>query len=358
MMMPSESQSHSATHNPNGNGNVNKTANVNVNGHDPAAAPLLEIADLTIHFRSSAGMFKRGPDIQAVTQASLTISAGETLALVGESGSGKTTLVRSILDLVPITKGVISFHGARIDQMNQQSRRAMRQRVQFIFQDPFGSLNPRLTVRDLIAEPLVVHQLGTSAERAARVDQVMRQVGLSTESASRYPHQFSGGQRQRIAIARALASSPELIIADEPLSALDVSIQSQILNLLTELKTQLGVSYLLVSHDLNAVHHLADRVAVMYLGRIVEVALKDQVFTQPAHPYTAALLQSMPKLGAGKRVPGQALRGEIPSPLAPPPGCAFHPRCSRATVRCQTEVPVLQRNLRGQQIACHHPLEY
>jgi oligopeptide/dipeptide ABC transporter ATP-binding protein len=213
-------------------------------------------------------------------------------------------------------------------------------------------------VRDLIAEPLVVHQLGTSAEREARVDQVMKQVGLSPESASRYPHQFSGGQRQRIAIARALAPSPDLIIADEPLSALDVSIQSQILNLLTELKTQLGVSYLLVSHDLNAVHHLADRVAVMYLGRIVEVALKDQLFTRPGHPYTAALLQSMPKLGVGKRVPGQALRGEIPSPLAPPPGCAFHPRCSRASLRCQTDVPVLQRNAHGQQIACHHPLEY
>jgi oligopeptide/dipeptide ABC transporter ATP-binding protein len=326
-------------------------------GNEVLKKPLLEIAELTIRFSSRAGMFKRGPDIQAVTQASLTIQSGETLALVGESGSGKTTLVRSILDLVPITKGVISFHGARTDQMTQQERREMRQRVQFIFQDPFGSLNPRLTVRDLIAEPLVVHRMGTSVERAARVDLVMKQVGLPNEYASRYPHQFSGGQRQRIAIARALVSSPELIIADEPLSALDVSIQSQILNLLTELKTQLGVSYLLVSHDLNAVHHLADRVAVMYLGRIVEAASKDLVFTQPSHPYTVALMQSMPKLGAGKRIPGQALRGEIPSPLAPPSGCAFHPRCSRATAHCQKAVPVLRHAALGRQIACHHPLE-
>ena len=330
---------------------------LNQNGNDHLAKPLLEIAEVTIRFRSSTGMFRRGPDIQAVSQASLTIATGETLALVGESGSGKTTLVRSILDLVPVTEGVISFYGARTDQMTQTERREMRQRVQFIFQDPFGSLNPRLTVRDLIAEPLVVHRLGTSAERVARVDQVMRQVGLPVESASRYPHQFSGGQRQRIAIARALASSPELIIADEPLSALDVSIQSQILNLLTELKTQLGVSYLLVSHDLNAVHHLADRVAVMYLGRIVEVASKDLLFTQPSHPYTVALLQSMPKLGAGKRVPGQALRGEIPSPLAPPSGCTFHPRCPRASARCQTDVPVLRHDALGRQLACHHPLE-
>ena len=319
--------------------------------------PLIEIKDLTIRFRSSAGMFKREQAVQAVSQANLTIATGETLALVGESGSGKTTLVRSILDLVPVSDGAIRFRGARTDEMTQQVRREMRQRVQFIFQDPFGSLNPRLTVRDIIAEPLVVHHLGSASERVARVDQVMKQVGLSSEVASRYPHQFSGGQRQRIAIARALASNPDLIIADEPLSALDVSIQSQILNLLTELKSQFGMSYLLVSHDLNAVHHLADRVAVMYLGRIVEVASKKLLFATPGHPYTAALLRSMPQLGAGKRIPGQALRGEIPSPLTPPSGCAFHPRCAWATERCKVEIPTLQRDRLGRELACHHPLE-
>ena len=321
------------------------------------ATPLVEISDLTIRFRSSAGMLKRGKDIQAVSQASLMIASGETLALVGESGSGKTTLVRSILDLVPVTEGAIRFHGVRTTDMNKQARRQMRQRVQFIFQDPFGSLNPRLTVRDIIAEPLLVHQLGSANERVARVDQVMQQVGLPPEVAARYPHQFSGGQRQRIAIARALAPHPELIIADEPLSALDVSIQSQILNLLTELKLQFGMSYLLVSHDLNAVHHLADRVAVMYLGRIVEVAEKQLLFQHPRHPYTAALLNAMPKLGAGKRIPGQTLRGEIPSPSSPPSGCAFHPRCAYATARCNAERPALRSDATGRQIACHHPLE-
>lgn len=319
--------------------------------------PLIEIKDLTIRFRSGAGMFKREQAVQAVSQANLTIANGETLALVGESGSGKTTLVRSILDLVPVSDGSIRFRGARTDEMTQKGRREMRQRVQFIFQDPFGSLNPRLSVRDIIAEPLVVHRLGSASERVARVDQVMKQVGLSSEVASRYPHQFSGGQRQRIAIARALASNPDLIIADEPLSALDVSIQSQILNLLTELKSQFGMSYLLVSHDLNAVHHLADRVAVMYLGRLVEVASKKLLFATPGHPYTAALLRSMPRLGAGKRIPGQALRGEIPSPLTPPSGCAFHPRCAWATERCKVEIPTLQRDRLGRELACHHPLE-
>ena len=294
--------------------------------------PLIEIKDLTIRFRSSAGMFKREQAVQAVSQANLTIATGETLALVGESGSGKTTLVRSILDLVPVSDGAIRFRGARTDERTQQVRREMRQRVQFIFQDPFGSLNPRLTVRDIIAEPLVVHHLGSASERVARVDQVMKQVGLSSEVASRYPHQFSGGQRQRIGIARAIGVRPKL-------------------------KSQFGMSYLLVSHDLNAVHHLADRVAVMYLGRIVEVASKKLLFATPGHPYTAALLRSMPQLGAGKRIPGQALRGEIPSPLTPPSGCAFHPRCAWATERCKVEIPTLQRDRLGRELACHHPLE-
>ncbi len=317
--------------------------------------PIIELKGVTIRFESSSGMFRSGPQVQAVSQANLFVMPGETLALVGESGSGKTTLVRSVLDLVPVTQGQIFFRGQALDEMHEDARMKMRRRVQFVFQDPYASLNPRLTIRDIISEPLVVHAIGDAKQRAERVDLMLTQVGLAPEASMRYPHQFSGGQRQRIAIARALACEPDLIIADEPLSALDVSIQSQILNLLGDLKIQTGMSYLLVSHDLNAVHHLADRVAVMYLGRIVEVAPKKSLFSSPLHPYTAALIQAMPKLGAGKRVPGRALRGEIPSPIHPPSGCAFHPRCSRATDLCAQITPPTQ-TIALHQVACHHPL--
>ena len=318
--------------------------------------PIIELKAVTIHFESGSGMFRHGPKVQAVSQANLFIMPGETLALVGESGSGKTTLVRSVLDLVPVTQGHVFFRGQALDTMSPKTRQKMRRRVQFVFQDPYGSLNPRLTIRDIIAEPLVVHAIGDARQRAQRVDLMLTQVGLAPEAGKRYPHQFSGGQRQRIAIARALACEPDLIIADEPLSALDVSIQSQILNLLGDLKIQTGMSYLLVSHDLNAVHHLADRVAVMYLGRIVEVAPKKSLFSSPLHPYTAALIQAMPKLGAGKRIPGRALRGEIPSPMHPPSGCAFHPRCAYATELCAQRIPEMQ-TIALRQVACHHPLK-
>lgn len=317
---------------------------------------IVEMRDLTIRFQSKHASLARQSFVQAVSDVNLSVLKGETLALVGESGSGKTTLVRSILGLVKVTKGSILFRGHSLSEMSKAQQHDMRRRVQFIFQDPFSSLNPRLTVRDIIQEPLLVHRIGNSASRIDRVDLIMRQVGLSPDAAKRYPHQFSGGQRQRIAIARALASEPELIIADEPLSALDVSIQSQILNLLSDLKIETGVSYLLVSHDLNAVHHLADRIAVMYLGRIVELSSKKVLFDAPRHPYTAALIQAMPKVGVSKRIPGRALHGEIPSPINPPSGCAFHPRCLRATAVCKQEIPRMQFSDEMNGVACHHPL--
>lgn len=318
---------------------------------------IVDMRDVTIRFKSPQANRKHESYVQAVSQVDLSVYQGETLALVGESGSGKTTLVRSILELVSLSEGEIYFRGQALQTMTPAQRHDMRRRVQFVFQDPYGSLNPRLTVRDIIQEPLVVHRLGDTTSRMDRVALMMKQVGLSPQSANRYPHQFSGGQRQRIAIARALASAPELIIADEPLSALDVSIQSQILNLLSDLKIETGMSYLLVSHDLNAVHHLADRIAVMYLGRIVELTEKNTLFNTPRHPYSAALIQAMPKLGTVKRTPGRALHGEIPSPINPPSGCAFHPRCSRATGLCREVIPVMQMTKGMSSVACHHPLE-
>jgi oligopeptide/dipeptide ABC transporter ATP-binding protein len=318
---------------------------------------IVDMQDVTIRFMSAQSTFRHPSFVQAVSHVNLSVFKGETLALVGESGSGKTTLVRSILELVNLTEGSIYFRGQALDTMNAAQRHDMRRRVQFVFQDPYGSLNPRLTVRDIIQEPLIVHRIGDQASRTERVDLVMKQVGLSPQASRRYPHQFSGGQRQRIAIARALASGPELIIADEPLSALDVSIQSQILNLLSDLKTETGMSYLLVSHDLNAVHHLADRIAVMYLGRIVELASKNILFNSPRHPYSAALIDAMPKLGIVKRVPGRALPGEIPSPIHPPSGCAFHPRCVRATAVCSQVIPQMASIDKSNGVACHHPLE-
>ena len=320
------------------------------------AEKIVDMRDVTIRFKSAQSTFRHQAFVQAVSHVNLSVFNGETLALVGESGSGKTTLVRSILELVNLTEGAIYFRGQALETMNVTQRHDMRRRVQFVFQDPYGSLNPRLTVRDIIKEPLIVHRLGNQASRMERVDLMMKQVGLSPQASRRYPHQFSGGQRQRIAIARALASGPDLIIADEPLSALDVSIQSQILNLLSDLKTETGMSYLLVSHDLNAVHHLADRIAVMYLGRIVELASKNILFNAPRHPYSAALIDAMPKLGIVKRVPGRALMGEIPSPINPPSGCAFHPRCSRATALCSQVIPPMQAIDDSNSVACHHPL--
>ena len=317
---------------------------------------LLEAIDLTISFGDRAGWFRAGREIQAVRAVSLALQPGEVLAVVGESGSGKTTLARGLLGMVPIAGGQVRYDGCDVAAMTAAQTLAMRRAVQMVFQDPFGSLDPRLPVGAIIAEPLDIHRIGNQASRHERVRELLGLVGLPADAAGRYPHQFSGGQRQRIAFARALAPSPRAIIADEPLSALDVSIQSQMLNMAAELRTRLGLAYLIISHDLAAVHHIADRVATMYFGRIVEVAGVDALFTRPAHPYTAALLAAVPRIGVGKRVPGDALGGDIPSPLAPPSGCAFHPRCPAASPVCAAEAPALRRLRTGHDVACHHPL--
>lgn len=319
---------------------------------------LLELAELCVHFpMPRTSILQRGtsPVLQAVSDVSFSISAGETLALVGESGCGKTTLGRAIVGLYAATRGAIRFKGNDLTHPSAPGRQGARRAIQMIFQDPYESLNPRLPVSDVITEPLVIHGLGNRAERAERARALIAQVGLPVDALNRYPHQFSGGQRQRIAIARALGPEPALIVADEPLSALDVSIQSQILNLMSELREQRGLSYLFISHDLSAVHHLADRVAVMYLGRLVEVAPRDALFASPSHPYTQALIDAIPRIGQGRRARGRTLAGDLPSPLKPPSGCAFHPRCPKAQAICKTDAPALlpAPGRAGQIVACH-----
>ena len=318
--------------------------------------PILQTDALSVRFSEAGSLFSKPRIVQAVSDISITLSAGETLALVGESGSGKTTFARAMLGLTPISAGTVRYDGSDCADMSRQQRQSMRRAVQMVFQDPFGSLDPRLSIEAIIAEPLRIHRIGTASSRSDRVVDLLARVGLPADARRRYPHQFSGGQRQRIAIARALAPEPRVIIADEPLSALDVSIQSQILNLLDELRAQTGIAYFLISHDLAAVHHLADRVAALYLGRIVEIADRDALYGHPAHPYTKALLESVPRIGTGKRTPGKALPGDIPSPLSPPTGCHFHPRCPRASTRCSVEAPLLTEIAHNHQAACHHPI--
>jgi oligopeptide/dipeptide ABC transporter ATP-binding protein len=278
--------------------------------------------------------------LTAVDTVSLHIDPGETLALVGESGSGKSTIGNVIAGLQRPTAGTVRVHDQRA--------------IQIIFQDPFGALDPRMPISSIIAEPLLIQRIGTRASRTSRVTNLLAQVGLPPDSLNRYPHEFSGGQRQRIAIARALAPNPELIVADEPLSALDVSIQSQILNLLAELQRARGLAYLFISHDLAVVNHLADRVAVMYLGHLVETGPRAELFNTPSHPYTVALLEAMPRIGR-RRQRAAVIQGEMPSPLDPPPGCVFHTRCPKAQPICRTDQPRLEPapDRPAQQAACH-----
>ena len=321
-------------------------------------SPLLQVENLAVHFpMARTSWLQRGPSpvLQAVSDVSFSIQPGETLALVGESGCGKTTLGRALVGLYATTRGSVRFKGQELGSMNTEQRQQTRCAIQMIFQDPYESLNPRLPVSDVITEPLLIHGIGNRAERAERARELIAQVGLPVDALNRYPHQFSGGQRQRIAIARALGPEPQLIVADEPLSALDVSIQSQILNLMSELREQRHLSYLFISHDLSAVHHLADRVAVMYLGRLVEVASRSDLFDTPGHPYTRALLDAIPRVGQGRRARGRTIQGDLPSPLKPPPGCAFHPRCPKAQDRCKVEPPTLlpAPGREHQLVACH-----
>jgi oligopeptide/dipeptide ABC transporter ATP-binding protein len=297
--------------------------------------PLLEVIDLSKHFPAGRGLGA----VRAVDGVSLTLEAGETLGVVGESGCGKSTLGRTILRLTEPTSGRIHFEGEDLLALGPEELRARRREMQMIFQDPFASLDPRLTVARIVAEPLVIHRVADRAARARAVADLLETVGLDADAAGRYPHEFSGGQRQRIGIARAVALRPKLIVADEPVSALDVSIQSQILNLLVDLRRRFGLSYIFISHDLAVVEHMADAVAVMYLGRVVEAARADDLFARPSHPYTQALIAAVPALEPGARARRQALGGELPSPDRPPPGCPFHPRCPKAMPECAEVVP-------------------
>jgi oligopeptide/dipeptide ABC transporter ATP-binding protein len=312
---------------------------------------LLSIENVSVRFLQTSGWLARRQQIlRAVEDVSLEIADGETLALVGESGSGKTTLGHVVAGLREPNTGRVRLRGK---VLGQPERRSTRHSIQIVFQDPFSALDPRMPVSEIIAEPLRIQGALTQARTTKRVAELIEQVGLPTDALNRYPHEFSGGQRQRIAIARALAPEPALIVADEPLSSLDVSIQSQILNLMRDVQERSHLSYLFISHDLGVVNHLADRVAVMYLGRIVELARRADLFGRPAHPYTRALLDAMPRIGRGRR--RSPIQGEIPSGLAPPPGCVFHTRCPIAADVCRTSVPAFEPVVGrlGQFAACH-----
>ena len=318
---------------------------------------LLEVENLVKHFPVGGGMFSRPvAAVRAIDGVSFTLNRGETLGLVGESGCGKTTTGRCILQLERPTSGRIVFEGVDLTTLDVAALRMVRRRVQVIFQDPYSSLNPRMTIGQILAEPLKVHGIvRDAAAREARVQELLQQVGLLPQHAKRYPHQLSGGQRQRVGIARALAMEPSLIICDEPVSALDVSIQAQIINLLEDLQSRFGLTYLFIAHDLSVVRHISDRVAVMYLGKIVEIADRTALYEEPLHPYTRALLSAVPIPDPAVEAARErtVLRGEVPSPLNPPPGCVFHPRCPIAVDRCSAEVPAL-RELRGAHSgACH-----
>jgi oligopeptide transport system ATP-binding protein len=317
---------------------------------------LVEVRDLAKYFPIHAGLLSRHvADVKAVDGVSFDIDAGETLGLVGESGSGKTTIGRMLLHLLPATKGSIRYDGAEITTMRAGDIRRLRRQIQIIFQDPYASLNPRMTIGEIIGEPLRIHGIATGKAAQERVQELLRLVGLRPYSANRYPHEFSGGQRQRIGIARALAVDPKFIVCDEPVSALDVSIQAQVINLLEDLQRQLGLTYLFIAHDLSVVRHISTRVAVMYVGKIVELSSRDALYERPLHPYTQALLSAIPipDPSAERRRKRIVLSGDIPSPVDPPSGCRFHTRCPVAFERCKVEDPAFKDYGGGHFTACH-----
>ncbi len=309
---------------------------------------LLEVNELKKYFPAK----RHGSFIHAVDGVSFSVSRGSTVGLVGESGSGKTTTGRLILRLLRPTGGSILFNGEDVLQMDRRRMRAFRRQAQIVFQDPYGSLNPRMSVGAMVGEALAIHRIVPAAQRAERVAELLEMVGLHPDHASRYPHEFSGGQRQRIGIARALAVEPDLIVADEPVSALDVSIQAQILNLLAELQQRLGLTYLLIAHDLSVVHHVCDSVVVMYLGKVMEMADTERLFTSPLHPYTRALLSAHPVPDPDRKQERIVLRGDIPSPVDPPECCPFAARCFMAVEECSNTVPALEEKAPGQRAAC------
>ncbi|MGQ0662778.1 MAG: dipeptide ABC transporter ATP-binding protein [Pseudomonadota bacterium] len=317
-----------------------------------AQPPVVEAVELTRHYRVGGRLFGRGKVLKAVDGVSFTLTGAKTLAVVGESGCGKSTLARLVTGVEAPDSGRLTVAGIAA-AAGGAAARARRRAVQMVFQDPYGSLNPRQKVSAILAEPLAINTDMTSAQRAEAARSMMARVGLRPEHYNRYPHMFSGGQRQRIAIARALMLHPAVVVADEPVSALDVSIQAQVLNLLIDLQGAMGLAYLFISHDLSVVRHIADDVMVMYLGRAVELGSRDRVFAGPRHPYTRALLASTPSTDPARRGARGVLKGELPSPLSPPPGCAFHTRCPNATERCRVERPDL-RAVAGRQVACHH----
>jgi len=314
---------------------------------------VIEAVGLVKHFPVQTGLFGRvQARVKAVDGVSFAVDAGETFAIVGESGCGKSTVARLVLRLIEPTAGELRLEGRDLLNASPAELRKLRGKLQIVFQDPYGSLNPRMTVGDTLAEPLMLHEVVAPSRRSARVAELLSLVGLRADAARRYPHEFSGGQRQRIAIARALAADPRAIVCDEPVSALDVSIQAQILNLLAELQQRFGLAYLFISHDLAVVRQIATKVAVMYLGRFVETGDADRLFERPRHPYTRALLAAVPVPVPGARTREAALGGDVPSPIAPPPGCRFHTRCPHAIERCRVEEPVLEATPEGGSVAC------
>ncbi len=315
--------------------------------------PLLAVEDLKVHFPITKGLLGRRVGlVYAVDGVSFSLGKGETLGLVGESGCGKTTTGLAVLRLIEPTGGQIRFAGRDVTAMDQDQLRLLKRDIQFIFQDPYSSLDPRMTVNQIVAEPMVIHRVHTPAERRERTAFLLEKVGLTPEQGRRYPHEFSGGQRQRIGIARALSLNPDLIIGDEPVSALDVSIQAQIINLLIELQAEFGLSYIIIAHDLAVVEHLCDRIAVMYLGKVVETAPYADIYGRPKHPYTQALLSAVPVADPHAQKQRILLSGDVPSPIQPPAGCAFHPRCRFRMDHCSREVPQLKEAARGHAVAC------